>query len=229
MTTCKHILTAANQRKEPGRQVVKDGTLAYRKMQGYLEIVKAFGVQYFNVWTCTTDHLAYNRLNRSPSQPLALGKQLLYVPRINPRVQSKCTSSWYSDATVMSSSCGNMTASYRIIPRRTFLQPWTEWKTQHLQSKSQPTIMKKCMLLQVYDRHPRSWSKNSGVVNHLPTSNANHRWSFADSGFVGSMASQLILSSSFFQILKLALSFFHFFVSSSKRYQYCGTVVRCEL
>ena len=31
MTTCKHILTAANQKKEPGRQVVKDGTLTYRK------------------------------------------------------------------------------------------------------------------------------------------------------------------------------------------------------
>ncbi len=49
--------------------------------------------------------------------------------------------------------------------------------------------MKKCMLLQVYDRHWRSWSRYSGFVCHLPTSFANHRWSFADSGLLGSMAS----------------------------------------
>ena len=100
----------------------------------------------------------------------------------------------------------NTAASYRIIQPRTFLQPWTEWKSPHLGSKSQPTIMKKCMLLQVYDRHGRSWSRNSGVVYHLPTSNANHRWRFADSGFPGSKASHLILSSSFFQIPNLQTS-----------------------
>ena len=70
-----------------------------------------------------------------------------------------------------------------------FSAAMNEMENLHLRSKSQPTIMKKCMLLQVYDRHRRSWSRYSGFVCHLPTSFANHRWIFADSGLLGSMAS----------------------------------------
>lgn len=138
---------------------------------------------------------------------MALEKQLLYVPGINPRVRSKCTSSWYSDATVMSSSCGkycsilqdhttkDVSAAMNGMENPAFREQVATNNHEEVHAASS-----------FYDRHGRSWSRNSGVVYHLPTSNANHRWRFADSGFPGSMASHLILSSSFFQIPNLQTS-----------------------